>query len=99
MLSGRRLMKFKIAFVFLAAVTVPATAQITFDDSPAAKPAAKPASKSDLDKMVCRVEQTVGSRLGAKKTCMTAREWKDLEDETRQAVEKFQQGQGVTPSG
>ena len=49
--------------------------------------------------MVCRVEQTVGSRLGAKKTCMTAREWKDLEDETRQAVEKFQQGQGVTPSG
>ena len=90
-------MRMSLAFPVIAGllITSPVPAQITFEDAPPA-PAVK---RLPSDKMVCRVEQTVGSRLGAKKTCMTAREWKDLEDETRQAVEKFQQGQGVTPSG
>lgn len=87
------------AFFVLAAAAVPAPAQITFDNPPAANPAARPVATNGLDKMICKVEQPVGSRLGAKKVCMTSREWKDQEDDNRQALEKIQQGQGVTPSG
>ena len=52
-----------------------------------------------LDKVVCRVEETVGSRLKAHKVCATLREWKDQEEENRMEFDRMQQGQGVTPSG
>jgi hypothetical protein len=52
-----------------------------------------------LDKIVCRIEDTVGSRLKAHKVCATLREWKDQEDENRLEFDRIQQGQGVTPSG
>jgi len=51
-----------------------------------------------LDKIVCRTEDTLGSRLKAHKVCATLREWKDQEDENRQEVDRVQQGQGITPS-
>jgi hypothetical protein len=45
----------------------------------AAKPAADP-----LDRIVCRSEETTGTRLGGHKTCMTMRDWQDLQRQTSQ---------------
>jgi hypothetical protein len=54
-----------------------------------------------LDKMICRYEDTVGTRLGKHKVCATLREWKDQEDENRQELDRVQQTTGVPsdPSG
>lgn len=51
-----------------------------------------------LDKIICRTEDGLGSRLNRKKVCMTVREWKDQADDSRDAMERVQQGQGVIPS-
>ena len=86
---------FKYVALLLLAVPAAAVAQ-----TPAAAPQAPvEAKKNPLDKIICRTEDTVGTRLGAHKVCATLREWKDQEQENREALEKIQQSQGVTPSG
>ena len=51
-----------------------------------------PAPKgNDANKMVCEVEQTTGTRLGARKVCKTQAEWAQLREEHRSTLEKFQQ--------
>jgi hypothetical protein len=81
----------------LIAVAAPAVAQTA---APPPPPTANAAPKQNpLDKVICRTEDTVGSRLGAHRVCATLREWQDQEQENREALEKIQQGQGVVPSG
>jgi hypothetical protein len=93
------MLKFATLTVSLLAGT-PVLAQ-----APAAAPtqpqqtAAADKRQNPLDKIVCRTEDTVGSRLKAHKVCATLREWKDQEDENRLELDRVQQGQGVTPSG
>jgi len=43
------------------------------------------------DRMVCEVEQTTGTRLGARTVCKTALEWQQLREEHRQTVDAFEQ--------
>ena len=45
-------------------------------DTGAAPAAAKPAEKPKGEKKICRTEAQSESRLGAKKICMTAKEWR-----------------------
>jgi invasion protein IalB len=93
------MLKFTIATVaFLA--SAPALAQAA-SAPPPAQPQQTAAAKKEnpLDKIICRTEDTVGSRLKAHKVCATVREWKDQEDENRMEFDRIQQGQGVTPSG
>jgi hypothetical protein len=45
----------------------------------------------DPDRMVCEVEQTTGTRLGARTVCKTALEWQQLREEHRQTVDAFEQ--------
>lgn len=53
-----------------------------------------------LDKVVCRTEETVGSRLKKHKVCATVREWQEQQQENREALELYQQrGQSTVPSG
>jgi len=44
-------------------------------------------NKSDLNKVVCEKQETLGTRLGAKKVCMTVAQWlefqNDVKDQTR----------------
>jgi hypothetical protein len=80
----------------LLATTAPALAQTA---APAQPQTAAPAPKNPLDKVVCKTEETMGSRLGAHRVCATVREWQDQAQENRDAVEKIQQGQGNVPSG
>jgi hypothetical protein len=46
--------------------------------------------KSDPNRVVCRKEEVIGSRLASKKTCMTVMQWDQLEREQRQSVDRIQ---------
>jgi len=90
---------FKFVPLFLIAVATPAIAQV-----PAPQPqppqVTQPVKKDPLDKVVCRTEQTLGSRLGGHRVCATLREWQEQAQESRDALEKIQQqGYGIDPSG
>lgn len=45
---------------------------------------------SDPNRMVCRASEIIGSRLGTKKTCMTAMQWDQKQREERSTVERIQ---------
>lgn len=64
----------------------PAGAQVTSIQS--SNPSAP--KSHDPNAVVCQVEQTTGTRLGARKVCKTALEWQQLRTEHRESVEQFQ---------
>lgn len=64
----------------------------------AAQPA-KANAKSDLERMVCEKEETIGTRLGARKVCKTVREWQEQRRVQREEAEKVQQVVNQNPSG
>ena len=76
------MMKF-VALILIAAAT-PAIAQV-----PAPQP--QPVKKDPLDKIVCRTEEGLGSRLNRKKVCLSVRDWKDQADDARNSTERMQQ--------
>jgi len=78
-------------------MAVPATAQISFDDS---QPKSAQANPSD-NKLICEKEEAVGSRVSARKVCLTKSQWDERRREHRETLEKFQQQNTSTgtPSG
>jgi len=59
-----------------------------------------PAPKGqDLNKIVCEVDQTTGSRLGAHKVCKTVLEWQQMRQEQREHVEGVQRNSNVGKPG
>lgn len=54
----------------------------------AASPAADAAKKeaSDPNKMICKRQAQIGSRLATKKTCMTAAQWEEARREDQQLL-------------
>ena len=74
-------------FIILLAAAAPATAQ----NSPAAPAPQAKAQANPLDKVVCRTEEGLGSRLNKKKVCMSLRDWKNQADDARNATERMQQ--------
>ena len=48
------------------------------------------ADEKDPNRIVCQKEEQIGSRLGAKKVCMTAKEWEVLQKEHRDEAERLQ---------
>jgi hypothetical protein len=94
------MLKFAIMTVsFFASAPVLAQAAPAATPAPPQQTATADQKANPLDKMICRTEDTVGSRLKAHKVCATLREWKDQEEENRLELDRIQQGQGVTPSG
>jgi len=61
---------------------------------------ARPAAKAqDPNKLICeRVEKT-GTRLGARRVCMTAAQWDAQRSEQREDLERVQRIQNQSPSG
>jgi hypothetical protein len=49
-----------------------------------------PKKKPDPNRMICRTEPILGSRLDLKRRCMTAQQWTTLRQETRLQIEKVQ---------
>ncbi|HWI76236.1 MAG TPA: hypothetical protein VNS53_04040 [Sphingomicrobium sp.] len=87
----------KSAFLIVIgiAVAVPAAAQTTVDPQPVPAPTAK----SDVNKLVCKKEETIGSRLAAKKVCLTVQQWQERQAEDRDQMERVQQGVKGPSSG
>ena len=83
-----------LVLIAAAVVAAPSFAQTPAPATPAAAP-----SPDSGDKMVCRSEETIGSRLKTQKVCLTQREWQERERENREAVELYQQrNQSTVPS-
>ena len=83
-------------FIAVAGISVQAVAQQPA--SQASAPAAQPAKPSGDDKIVCEREEQIGSRLGARKVCMTVRQWAEKARLERQDLEKVQQVVNQNPS-
>jgi len=75
----------------LLAIPAPALAQIVFVDPPPpiAPPTRADMMKSDTDKIECRAENTLGSRLGRHQVCLTKEQWWAFEQEARQRVQDW----------
>ena len=68
--------------------------------APPAQSQVAEAKPNPLDKVVCRTEETLGSRLKKHRVCATVREWQEQQQANREAVEMQQQrGSSVVPSG
>lgn len=83
----------KLAYITAALVVIPApaVAQIVFDDSPPpATPAKGAKAKSGVEKVECRMQDTVGSRLQAHQVCMTKSQWFAYEQQYKDDVASFQ---------
>jgi hypothetical protein len=47
------------------------------------------AAKSDHDRVICQTQEQIGSRLAAKKICMTASQWKEHELQIHQQLDQL----------
>jgi invasion protein IalB len=47
-------------------------------------------AKTDADKIVCKKQEVIGSRLGAKKVCLTVSEWDERAKNDRERTEHVQ---------
>ena len=83
-------MKFSVAIALLI-LSIPAA---SFADD--AKPTAK--AKADPDALICKKQETTGTRLGAKRVCYTRDDWMKVNAYARAAVDHIQQ-QEVAPFG
>ena len=79
----------KTVSLFFALVLVSSTAAAQVTSIQSNNPAPK-GGKQDLDRIVCEVDETTGTRLGARKVCKTVAEWQDLRSQTRTNVEMTQ---------
>lgn len=46
----------------------------------------------DPDRMICKTEEQIGSRLAKKKVCMTAAQWKEQRRLSRMEIDRTQAG-------
>ena len=93
----------KLAYIAaaLSMISAPAFAQIVFDNSapaPAAAAAPNPKARSDLDKVVCRTQEEIGSRLQNHKVCMTVDQWKVYAQQYKDQVQEVQSQASVRRS-
>ena len=57
------------------------------------------AKMKDPNRKICEVEEETGSRIRAKKVCLTAQEWNERRRIERQEIERGQQNSGSPKSG
>jgi hypothetical protein len=77
--------KLRVLALWVLVASAPAYAQVTSIE------ASNPAPKGhDPNRVICDVEQTTGTRLGATKVCKTALEWQQLRTEHRESAERLQ---------
>ena len=83
--------KFAIIAAALLAVPAPVLAQIVFqDDLTKFTPTKSDKAKSDTDKIVCRAQDDLGSRLERHQVCLTKQQWLTYEQEAKQRVADWQ---------
>ena len=82
-----------VLFALLATSAASAGAQVSTIQT--SNPAPKAGS---TDRVVCEVEQQTGSRLGARRVCLTIAQRAEKRREHREATEKVQHGVNQSPS-
>jgi hypothetical protein len=81
----------------LMVLAVPALAQRPDQTTGASQAQAK---RNPADKVICKTEETTGTRLGGHKVCATEQEWRELAEQTQAAVQKLeQQDSGICHEG
>jgi hypothetical protein len=48
------------------------------------------ANKSDVNRIVCEAQDTLGTRLGAKKVCMTVGQWVEFENDVKDQTRRLE---------
>ena len=91
----------KYAFLIAAGVSlsVPVAAQTAVQATAQPQPIIVQNTKSEVNRVVCKKQEEIGSRLGAKKVCLTVKQWQEQADANREDVERIQQNTGTRPSG
>ncbi len=91
----------KYAFLIAAGVSlsIPAAAQTTAQATVQPAPIVVQTTKSEVNRIVCKKQEEIGSRLNAKKVCLTVKQWQDQAAADREDVERIQQNTGTRPSG
>lgn len=86
--------KFLAATVFVGASFVAGTAyaQVTSIGT------ARAPGGNDPKRMVCERVEVTGSRLGARRVCLTAAQWAEKRREHREELERAQKNSGILPS-
>ena len=79
-----------LSTLILATTVISATATAQVTSIATSNPAPK-GDKQDLNKIVCEVTETTGTRLGARKVCKTVLEWQQLKNDVQVGVQKVQQ--------
>lgn len=87
---------FKLVFasVTAALIAAPAIAQAPAAASAQTQATAKP--KEDPNEKICVKEEVTGSRLGAKRICMTRAEWADRKLQDQQELTRVQTQRGTS---
>lgn len=65
-------------------------ASLVFVVAPAAAQEIDKKKVSDPNKVICRSEPVIGSRLQTSRTCLTRQQWLERDRETRRTVERIQ---------
>ncbi|HEU5481507.1 MAG TPA: hypothetical protein VFU80_00230 [Sphingomicrobium sp.] len=81
----------------LALIAAPAIAQTAPAGTPKAQDV-QATESSDANRIVCKKEESLGSRLGAKKVCLTVKEWQELASANREHTEDIQKDSGFRAS-
>ena len=83
--------KFRLIAAALSVISAPAAAQIVFENVPVQiQPEKASPVKSDWDKIECRSEDVLGSRLEKNKVCLTKWQWWTFEQEEKQRLQQWQ---------
>ncbi len=98
-----------IAAGFAATLVLSATAAVADPPPAASAPAVvppatgtapeapRPAARNPDTDMVCKTEETTGSRLGAKRTCLTRAQWAARSAAGKEALEDLRKDRGFVP--
>ena len=85
------MLKIALLAAGLLAVPAPVLAQIVFvDPPPQFTPTKADKAKSDWDKVECRSEDALGSRLDRHQVCLTKWQWWSYEQEAKQRAYDWQ---------
>lgn len=75
-----------------------ASSSVSAQAQPQSQPVKADPKESGVDRIVCKREDEIGSRLKAKKVCMTNAEWAQFEAQHRQDVNDMQRQANTRPS-
>lgn len=82
-----------VRFAYVAGALMFAASPAVAQTTPAQAPEAQdiPSSDtSDVNRIVCKKTEKIGSRLAAKKVCLTVKEWADRAAEDRSETDRVQ---------